>query len=95
MAISQKSYSKDVNNSNKEVEVITGVKTREITKTRITAQPSYEEIVDAMNDPNLQVEVLKANYEEYNNKTRIQIGKMASVKDRTVPKMFECRGCPR
>ena len=82
------SYSKDANNSNKEIEVITGVKTREITKTRITVQPSYEEIVDAMNDPNLQVEVLKANYEEYNNKTRIQIGKMASVKDRTVPKMF-------
>ena len=81
-------YSKDDSNKTKTVEVVTGVKTRSITKTRVTVQPTYEAIVDAMNDPNLQVEVLKANYEEYNNKTRIQIGKMASVKDRTVPKMF-------
>ena len=60
-------YSKDDSNKTKTVEVVTGVKTKSITKTRVTAQPTYEAIADAMNDPNLQVEVLKANYEEYNN----------------------------
>ena len=82
------SYSKDTSKSNEVIEVVTGTKTKTITKTRTTSVPSYESIVDAIDDPNLRVEVLKANYEDYNNKTRIQIGKMSSVKDRTIPKFF-------
>lgn len=67
------------------IKVITGTEAHTITKSKSTAVPVYEALVDAMSDPTAYAELVKATYNKYENKTRIQIGKIASVADRTVP----------
>ena len=75
-------------NASAQITTITGTEKQTVKRSKITATPSYEAFAEAMSDPTAFSEVMKANYDEYNNKTRIQIGKIASVADRTVPIHF-------
>ena len=73
------------------VTIVTGTGKGTVTKVRETTMPSYADIEGASQNPNGYIEVLEANYREYNNKTRAQLGRINSIQDRTVPKHFVWR----